>query len=105
LAPRFGIAEWYGKSFVRLTQAERTALAHVALGHDRRAVPLCPFKNALGTEKCTKKGGVCSLRLYESCARGVAAAVTGDDGDMRAVYQEHLAHSVKYERKEQVGNK
>ncbi|MCD4824180.1 MAG: hypothetical protein K8S55_06195, partial [Phycisphaerae bacterium] len=85
LSRRFGIGEWYGKSFVRLTPEERKTLAEIALGCDTNIVPPCPFKDLNSNEPCTKKGGVCSLRLYEDAGDGSAVAVTGDNGDLRTV--------------------
>lgn len=60
-APRYGIAEWYGRPFLRLSPAERTQLATQALGGAKDQPP-CPFQ--LGKPTCSKKGGVCSLQLY-----------------------------------------
>ena len=61
---RFGIGEWYGKSFATMTAEERHEAASHALGP---AVPLCPPRCYGGnTVHCTKKGGVCSLRMYVS---------------------------------------
>lgn len=70
-AARYGIGEWYGKSFVKLTLAERKSLAQRALSHvvkNKETCPPCPFQQLPdGTFKsCSKKGGVCSLRLYDS---------------------------------------
>lgn len=84
-APRFGIGEWYGESFVALTHERRRELANVALTHNRQTNMPCPFKAADGSERCTKKGGVCSLRLYEPFGDGTAVAATGENGDLRAV--------------------
>lgn len=66
-APRFGIGEWYGRLFDRLTAAERKELSQRALG-GKELQPLCPFRRPVPgrTQLCTKKGGVCSLQLYES---------------------------------------
>jgi hypothetical protein len=85
LAPRFGIGEWYGKSFVRLTRQERRQLAETALGHNRETDVMCPFRMPNNEGKCTKKGGVCSLRLYEPVGGGNARQITGEEGDLRAV--------------------
>jgi hypothetical protein len=85
LAPRFGIGEWYGMSFVKLTPHERKSLAEVALTPKRSDEMLCPFRDGGGTAKCTKKGGVCSLRLYETSDGVHGTAVSGPEGDLRAV--------------------
>ncbi len=84
IAPRFGIGEWYGHSFVRTTHAERQHFAGIAVHQTKANAPLCPFKPE--TEKttlCTKKGGICSLRLYEAGPDGSCLAVTGPDGKLR----------------------
>ena len=60
-APRYGIAEWYGRPFLQLTVAERSQFAKHALGR-AKAQPPCPFQ--AGQPTCSKKGGVCSLQLY-----------------------------------------
>lgn len=45
---------------------------------------LCPFKTHVEHPTCTKRGGVCSLRLY-SDETGVTAPVTGKRGAIRAL--------------------
>ena len=66
---RYGIAEWYGRPFVDLAPTERQELAAVALGES--AAPDCPFRAGA----CSKKGGVCSLRMYENEGDRAAAPV------------------------------
>lgn len=73
---RFGIGEWYGNSFVGLSQDERRVYAAGTGSHP------CPFRMDGG--KCTKKGGVCSFRSYED-ADGVAIPVTDAKADMRVL--------------------
>lgn len=73
---RFGIGEWYGNSFLGLSQAERRAYAAGTGSHP------CPFRMDGG--KCTKKGGVCSFRSYED-ADGVAIPVTDAEADLRVL--------------------
>ncbi len=85
LAPRFGIGEWYGKSFIKMTSVERKQLAGIALNHGKHTLQPCPFRNSDENAKCTKKGGVCSLRLYEDCGDGSAVPLQGDEGDLRTV--------------------
>lgn len=82
-APRFGIGEWYGKSFARIPRQEMVRLARVALGKDARSM-VCPFRGPERDELCTKRGGVCSLRLYRSIGRGLGGIVEGEDGALRA---------------------
>lgn len=79
--PRFGIGEWYGHSFARLTVEQRRAYAAIALHQTKANSPVCPFK--LDGGKCTKKGGICSLRLYEWAGDGTAKVLEGPDGDLR----------------------
>mgnify|MGYP006292210491 CR=1 FL=1 len=55
MAQRYGIAEIYGNSFADLCPAEIRRLSAAQHGTEQ-----CPFKGG----KCTKSGGVCSLRLY-----------------------------------------
>ncbi|MBI2605589.1 MAG: hypothetical protein HYW49_05845 [Deltaproteobacteria bacterium] len=85
-APRFGIGEWFGQSFVRMNVETRKNFANQALKHnitkDTRA--LCPFKMPTG-RKCTKKGGVCSLRPYRETTDGAAEPILGELGGLVAV--------------------
>ena len=63
---RFGIGEWYGKSFAALSADERRAYASIQLREKKQAPP-CPFLSGVQgrTVLCWKPGGVCSLRSYE----------------------------------------
>lgn len=81
-APRFGIGEWYGRLFDKLSPAERRDLATRALG-GKELRPECPFRRPLAgrTQLCTKKGGVCSLQLYET-----------EDGVIGKLPEDHRAH-------------
>lgn len=65
-AARFGIAEWYGESFMHMKPGRRRALARVAQGNG--APPRCPFQ--VENPPCNKSGGVCSFKRYESDASG-----------------------------------
>ena len=60
-APRYGIAEWYGRRFINLTPAERARLAQHTLGDEE--APPCPFQE--GQPPCWKRFGVCSMVRYE----------------------------------------
>jgi len=85
IAPRFGIGEWYGHSFVRLSSERRKSYAKIAQQPQKNAPP-CPFLSTETTSiTCRKKGGVCSLRLYEHLEGGAAEPVKGDDGKLRVV--------------------
>ncbi len=64
---RFGIGEWYGRSFTELTPEERQGYAELQFlkSKDRPEQPCRPRMR--GTEEfvpCTKAGGVCTLRQY-----------------------------------------
>jgi restriction endonuclease NotI len=63
---RFGVAELYGHDFSELPTALIRELAAAQFGSQP-----CPFKGG----QCIKKGGVCSLRLYER--RNEIVAATG----------------------------
>ena len=67
---RYGIGEWYGKSFVRLTPRERRRFAEIqALDKKERPFLLCPFRSTPNSKvPCTKEGGVCSIRMYQQDA-------------------------------------
>jgi len=82
---RFGIGEWYGRLFNSLSVEERRRFSEVALGRGER--PICPFKPLIGgvSQPCTKKGGVCSLRLYEKGDGERAIPVKGKGSALRAV--------------------
>jgi|SRR5579864_987496 len=62
---RFGIGEWYGRSFTELSPAERRFYASIQLDEEKPSQP-CPFLSKPGKSvPCWKTGGICSLRLYE----------------------------------------
>ena len=85
---RFGIGEWYGQLFHRLAVPERRGLAELQLPPTRgKPAPECPFLSA-GTNNiaCTKSGGVCSLRLYESDTNTGSARIAPEStGRLRTV--------------------
>lgn len=84
LAPRFGIGEWYGHSFVHLTTEIRKHYAKLAPVQTKQNAPPCPFQSTSElTIPCTKKGGICSLRLYEFEDGGGAKPADGDAGKLR----------------------
>jgi hypothetical protein len=64
---RYGIGEWYGRSFVRLAPEKHRELARVqALAKGKRPHFVCPFRSTSGDELlCSKPGGICSLRHYQ----------------------------------------
>lgn len=61
MTERYGIAEWFGLPFTRLSADHRQMLAATALGQTRP--PPCPFQR--GRPQCSKRGGVCSIRAGE----------------------------------------
>ncbi len=82
---RFGIGEWYGRPFVRLSSVERRELAELQLlAPNQRPTQPCPF---LSRDEhivaCWKRGGVCSLRKYEVDAASGAVAVAHSEGGLR----------------------
>ncbi len=83
LAPRFGIGEWYGHSFIHLSRAQRIAFARDAKKQTKKVAPPCPFVSGGEIKLCNKKGGICSLRLYERLEDGSARALEGDAGKLR----------------------
>jgi hypothetical protein len=74
---RFGIGEWYGKSFAQLTNEERHRYASIQLLPKAEKPPqLCPFLSRSGKDvPCWKPGGICSLRSYEQSVETNAVAV------------------------------
>ena len=66
---RYGIGEWYGRSFLGMTGAQRAVSANIALNRSEES-PSCPFQ--AGSPACSKPGGVCSIRRYTE----------SDDGDL-----------------------
>lgn len=82
---RFGIGEWFGRSLVCLSVDDRRALANLATG-PKSQYPPCPFQsNERLVMPCTKKGGICTLRLYAQAYDGEVTAVAGEDGRLRTV--------------------
>jgi Restriction endonuclease NotI len=83
---RFGIGEWYGRSFVHLTSAERkhyAALQSGAKSH-RPQQPCPPRSTPDQVTPCTKEGGVCSLRMYRKAAASSEVSVApGTAGSLR----------------------
>lgn len=55
---RYGIAEWFGNPFPRMSAEFRQSLARASLGYAEP--PPCPFQR--GNPICSKKGGVCSIQ-------------------------------------------
>lgn len=85
LRQRYGIGEWYGRLLVNLNPSERTEVAKVQfLPRKERPAVDCPFRSSRGTKlPCTKEGGVCSLRLYQSDP--ISDSITIGSGDAGAL--------------------
>ena len=71
---RYGIGEWYGRSFAELSAEDRKASAAAALGN-LVGGQICPFQAR--APKCSKAGGVCSLQRYEEGEKGKLGAAVG----------------------------
>ncbi|MEA2062187.1 MAG: NotI family restriction endonuclease [Gemmatimonadota bacterium] len=76
----YGIGEWYCQLFSALSPEERSVLAKAALKPITEAGQKCYFKDASSLEKCTKKGGICSIRHYEKLLDETVQACEGEDG-------------------------
>lgn len=85
-AARFGIGEWYGRLFDSLTLSERQEFYRRAVG-GRELRPDCPFRRPVDSEaqECTKKGGVCSIQLYQYAETGSGLAQGEPDGALRTL--------------------
>lgn len=83
---RFGIGEWYGQSFVGLTQSCRNSFAKIQFDQIGPPTPPCPFLSRSGFEEpCWKKGGVCSLRSYERDTQTGAVTLDHRGSTLRAI--------------------
>lgn len=76
--PRFGIAEWFGKPFISQSPIERRKFAQVSLSETGNKTLPCPFLGALITDvRCSKTGGVCSIRRYAQAENGAVSIAPG----------------------------
>jgi restriction endonuclease NotI len=84
---RFGIGEWYGKSFVALTRKERDFYASIqALPKAERPPQSCPFLSRHGNSvSCWKPGGICSLRSYEKSRTTGLVTIDSRRSTLRAI--------------------
>jgi len=69
---RHSIGEWYGVDFEKMNSLERKNQASQELRVDGLTGKSCPFQYKA---TCNKKGGVCSLRLYEQQENGPVRGV------------------------------
>ena len=67
---RYSIGEWYGVGFETIPPAERFRLAKIECERNAITGTPCPFQS---DRNCNKKGGVCSLRLYQQTGDGPVA--------------------------------
>lgn len=99
---RFGIGEWYGRSFVHLSPSERQKYAELQfLKKKERPDQPCLPRMHRDAEfiPCTKAGGVCSLRLYQKDDDSEEVSpVTGRKGVLRTVFPYRFEeHGLIYE--------
>jgi hypothetical protein len=82
---RYGIGEWYGRSFVQLTPQERRYYASIqAIPKVERAPQPCPFQSKPGNvANCGKPGGICSLRSYEKAPASGLVTVDSRSSSLR----------------------
>ena len=64
---RYSIGEWYGEGFDSISPSGRLTRAKVENETNAIIGAACPFKSGA---LCNKKGGVCSLRLYQQTGEG-----------------------------------
>jgi len=82
-APRYGIAEWFGKDITKMSAADRKQYASLCANQQKpdtsHQAPICPFLSTLiPGARCNKTGGVCSIRKFSDAGNGVGAPVKGD---------------------------
>ena len=82
---RFGIGEWYGRSFVELSPGERRFYSGIQLQPKSERPPQrCPFLSRPGKEiQCWKPGGICSLRSYEQSVETSVVSIDSKGSTIR----------------------
>ncbi len=82
---RYGIAEWYGRSFTHMSPQERKDIAEAQAARPPQL--LCPWRSSVEQHySCNKKGGVCSLRVYHKDPKtGSVSAPAGEDAGFSTV--------------------
>src|SRR5438034_898852 len=82
---RFGIGEWYGKSFIHLSAEERRFYASIQLLPKPEKPPQpCPFLSKGGkVVNCGQPGGICSLRSYQKSPETDVVAVDARGSTIR----------------------
>jgi hypothetical protein len=78
---RYGIAELFGFQIDRLPTDERKRLLSYSVRDSISSYPPCPFRlpDKRGNRRCTKRGGVCSIRRYMN-QNGLAERMPGAEG-------------------------
>lgn len=85
-ARRYGIGEWFGTLFTALTPSDRKQKAEKAKKSYKQANQPCPFRSVNGQPSlCTKRGGICSLRIYEKSEEGAVSPAGGLIGHLVTV--------------------
>lgn len=77
-AQRHGIGEWYGRPFAKMTREERQRLAGIQ-NKPKKDRPELPCIAQGGRARCTKEGGVCSIRLYEELPESAGAKIASGE--------------------------
>lgn len=85
---RFGIGEWFGRSYALLSDAERKELntRRKVRGTKKRAQPgfECPFRTRPDkTEYCNKDSAVCTIRLFNQDVNGAVSVAPDPVGMLR----------------------
>lgn len=92
-----GIGELYGTNLLKAPKEIRSALARDALSHQMGLTyKICPFQPDF--KKCTKKGGVCSTRLYAPGNNGEAVLIAGPTGAIRPACPHRMNESLLFQR-------
>lgn len=83
---RYGIGEWYGRLFNRLTPEERRQFANIQKTNNKIGRPNCPYMPSEKAKPCPKGNGICSVRRYIEYVNTKEVAVVQDDtGGLRIV--------------------
>ncbi len=67
---RYSIGEWYGRDIFRMDPESRRDSAKLEIERDAILGKPCPYRPS---GFCNKKGGVCTLRLYEQLGSAIVA--------------------------------
>ena len=80
---RFGIGELFGRLVDCVSEEERNSLIQHSGSSALSEYPECPFRipSMAGSRRCSKKGGVCSMRKYKN-ADGIAERLPAPAGSL-----------------------